>query len=108
MPSDSHRAALTTPGHLRFSTNLPFAENLEEAGGRVVRQSTGHLVFYRSDGRRFLATDPEGNPLHECEWGIDAGGNAVLYRARIRLDWGQWVGLKPSGMVNETSLNLAT
>ena len=107
MPSDPRRAALTTPGHLRFPTNLPFAQDLERGGGRVVRQATGHLVFYRSDGRRFLATDPEGNPLHECEWGTDATGKAILCRARIRLDWGQWVGLKPAGLVNETSLNLA-
>jgi hypothetical protein len=107
MPSDSHRAALTTSGHLSFSTNLPFAQGLEQAGGRVVCQPTGHLVFYRPDGRRFLATDPGGNPLHECEWGTDATGNAILSRARIRLDWGQWVGLKPGGLVNETSFNLA-
>ena len=32
----------------------------------------------------------------------------MLLRARIRLDWGQWVGLKPAGLVNETSLNLAS
>lgn len=108
MPSDPRRAALTTSGHLRFSTNLPFAQDLEQAGGRVVRQATGHLVFYRPDGRRFLATDPEGNPLHECEWGTDVTGEAILRRARIRLDWGQWVGLKPAGLVNETSLNLAS
>jgi hypothetical protein len=107
MPSDPRRAALTTSGHLCFSTNLPFAQDLEQAGGRVVRLATGHLVFYRSDGRRFLATDPEGNPLHECEWGTDAIGDVILCRARIRLDWGQWVGLKPAGLVNETSLNLA-
>ena len=108
MSSDPRRAALTTSGHLRFSTNLPFAQDLEQAGGRVVRQATGHLVFYRPDGRRFLATDPEGNPLHECEWGTDATGNVILRRARIRLDWGQWVGLKPAGLVNETSLDLAS
>ena len=107
MPSDPRRAALTTSGHLRFPTNLPFAQNLERAGGRFVRQATGHLVFYRSDGRRFLATDPEGNPLHECEWGIDSTGEMNLLRARVCLDWGQWVGLKPAGLVNETSLNLA-
>ena len=107
MPSDPRRAALTTSGHLCFPTNLPFAQDLEQAGGRVVRQATGHFVFYRSDGRRFLATDPDGNPLHECEWGFDPTGEAILLRARIRLDWGQWVGLKPAGLVNETSLNLA-
>lgn len=108
MPSDPRRAALSTSGHLRFSTNLSFAEDLEQAGGRVVRQATGHLVFYRSDGRRFLATDPEGNPLHECEWGTDATGDVILCRARIRLDWEQWVGLKPAGLVNETSLDLTS
>jgi len=108
MPSEPRRAALTTSGHLRFSPNLPFAKDLEQAGGRVVREATGHLVFYRSDGRRFLSTDPEGNPLHECEWGIDVTGDVILCRARIRLDWGQWVGLKPAGLVNETSLNLAS
>ena len=74
----------------------------------MVRQATGHLVFYRPDGRRILATDPSGNALHECDWGLDEKGQTVLVRARIRLDWGAWVGLKPSGLVNETSLNLAT
>ncbi|RPH79098.1 MAG: hypothetical protein EHM80_08680, partial [Nitrospiraceae bacterium] len=107
MLSDPYRAALTTSGHLRFSSNLPFTQDLERAGGRVVRRPTGHLVFYRSDGLRFLATDPEGNPLHECEWGIDHTGRVTLLRARIRLDWGQWIGLKPAGLVNETSLDLA-
>lgn len=28
-------------------------------------------------------------------------------RARIRLDWGQWVGLKPEGIVNHTTLDLS-
>lgn len=108
MSADPLLAALHTAGHLRFPTNRPFAQDLEQAGGRVVRQATGHLVFYRQDGRRFLATDPAGNPLHECEWGSNAAGEAVLLRARIRLDWGQWVGLRPAGLVNETSLNLAS
>jgi hypothetical protein len=101
-------SALANPGNISFSGNHLFARDLAAAGGRCVEQSTGHLVFYRSDGRRFLATDPEGNPLHECEWGIDATGDVTLLRARICLDWGQWVGLKPSGLVNETSLNLAS
>ena len=90
-----------------FSENTPFKEDFERAGGRVVRRQTGHLVFYRSDGRRFLATDPAGNPLHECDWGR-IEGRIALIRARIKLDWGAWVGLKPSGLVNETTLNLAT
>ncbi|MCE9534982.1 MAG: hypothetical protein K8R65_01040 [Nitrospirae bacterium] len=108
MSSDPLSVALRTIGHLHFPVNLPFAQDLEEVGGRVVRHPTGHLVFFRPDGRRFLATDPEGHPLHECEWGTDAAGAEVLLRARIRLDWGQWVGLKPAGLVNETSLNLAS
>jgi hypothetical protein len=107
MPLDPHRVALTTSGHLRFSTNFPLAQDLERSGGRVVRQSTGHLVFYRPDGHRFLATDPAGNPLHECEWGSDVTGHLTLLRVRMRLDWGQWVGLKPAGLVNEITLNLA-
>lgn len=100
-------SALANPGNISFAGNHVFARDLAAAGGRCVEQSTGHLVFYRADGRRFLATDPAGNPLHECEWGTDATGNVALLRARIRLDWGQWVGLKPAGLVNETSLNLA-
>ena len=100
-------SALANPGNIRFSGNHLFARDLAAAGGRCVEQSTGHLVFYRPDGRRFLAIDPEGNPLHECEWGPDATGDVILCRARIRLDWGQWIGLKPAGLVNETSLNLA-
>jgi len=99
--------ALAKPGNIRFSANHVFARDLAAVGGRCDEQSTGHLVFYRPDGRRFLATDPEGNPLHECEWGIDAEGNTALLRARVRLDWGQWVGLKPVGLVNEASINLA-
>jgi len=101
-------SALANPGNISFSGNHLFARDLAAAGGRCVEQSTGHLVFYRPDGRRFLATDPGGNPLHECEWGADATGDVILCRARIRLDWGKWVGLKPAGLVNETSLNLAS
>ena len=73
----------------------------------MVRQRSGHLVFYGPHNRRFLATDPDGNPLHECEWGSAASGKARLLRARIRLEWGQWVGLKPEGLVNATTLDLS-
>jgi hypothetical protein len=108
MSADPVDTALQTPGHLQFSENTPFKEDFDRAGGRVVRRQTGHLVFCRSDGRRFLATDPAGNPLHECDWGTDPKGRITLRRARVKLDWGAWVGLKPSGLVNETTLNLAT
>ncbi|HTL62238.1 MAG TPA: hypothetical protein VL261_11380 [Nitrospira sp.] len=108
MSADPVVTALSTPGHLSFRDNLSFKTRLDAGDGRMVRQSTGHLIFYRSDGRRILATDPAGNPLHECEWGVDQCGAPALLRARIRLDWGAWVGLKPSGLINETILNLAT
>jgi hypothetical protein len=108
MSADPVVTALSTPGYLRFTENRHFKARLEAGEGRMVRQSSGHLIFYRSDGRRILATDPAGNPLHECEWGVDQQGAPALLRARIRLDWGAWVGLKPSGLINETTLNLAT
>ncbi len=74
MPADPVLTALSTPGHLTFAENLPFKEHFESAGGRVVRQPTGHLVFYRQDGRRILATDPSGHALHESAWGVDHQG----------------------------------
>ncbi|MDE3035806.1 MAG: hypothetical protein KGJ14_07510, partial [Nitrospirota bacterium] len=52
-------------------------------------------------------TDPDGTPLHECAWGKDAAGRARLLRARMQLDWGQWIGLKPEGLVNATQLDLS-
>lgn len=73
----------------------------------MARQRSGHLVFYGPHNRRFLAADPDGNPLHECEWGATASGTARLLHARIRLDWGQWVGLKPEGLSNSTVLDLS-
>jgi len=108
MSVDPALVAIRTPGHIQFPANQVFLDGVEQACGQVVRQLTGHLVFYRADGKRVLATDPTGHPLHECEWGEDAQGKPILLRARIRLDWGAWVGIKPAGLVNETRLNLAT
>jgi hypothetical protein len=107
MPSDPVTFALRTPGHLSFPSTLATADDFERAGARVKSSATGHLVFYRPDGRRFLATDPAGHPLHECEWEVTAAGDVALVRARIRLDCGRWVGVKPNGLVSETRLNLA-
>jgi len=104
---DSTRSALTRPGNIVFPANLPFLKDLTAAGGRVARQRSGHFLFYGPHNRRFLATDPNGNPLHECEWGNTAAGKTQLLRARIRLDWGQWVGLKPAGLINTTTLDLS-
>ena len=108
MPSDTIAFALHTPGHLRFPSTHTLAESFDKVGGRVETLSSGHLVFYRSDGRRVLETDPVGHPLHECEWESVGTGTIVLKRARVRLDWGRWVGIKPGGLVNETRLNLAS
>jgi len=74
---------------------------------RIIRQPSGHLVVYGPHGRRIAATDPEGNPLHECEWSVGPGGVMTLARARVRLDWGQWIGLKPQGLVNRTVLDFS-
>ena len=108
MSGNPVRTAFSFPGAIQFPDNRDLTQRFDQAGGRVVRMATGHLVFYRPDGRRMLATDPAGHPLHECEWGQDAKGAVILRRARLRLDWGRWVGLKPGGLVNETRLNLAT
>ncbi len=69
---------------------------------------TGHVVVYGQLGRRILMTDPGGHPLHECEWGGQADGTVHLVSARLYLDWGQWVGLKPGGLVNAMTLDLTT
>lgn len=108
MSSDPIACALFTPGYLRFPSNRALAESFRKVGGYVDTLPTGHLVFYRPDGRRFLATDPTGHPLHECEWGLNELGAVFLTRARVKLDWGGWVGITPAGFVNETKVNLAT
>jgi hypothetical protein len=107
MPSDAIAFALNTPGHLRFPSTRTLAESFNQFEGHVETLPNGHLVFYRPDGRRVLETDPIGHPLHECEWESTGAGTVSLTRARVRLDWGRWVGIKPSGLVNETRLHLA-
>jgi hypothetical protein len=103
----SARSVLTKPGNVVFPSNLLFLKDPQAAGGRMAHQRSGHLVFYDPNNRRILATDPDGNPLHECEWGATASGRTLLIRARIRLEWGQWVGLKPAGLINTTTLDLS-
>lgn len=108
MPSNAIAFALNTPGHLRFPSTRTLAESFDKVGGFVETFPNGHLVFYRPDGRRFLETDPVGHPLHECDWESVGDGAVALTRARVRLDWGRWVGIKPCGLVNETRVNLAS
>lgn len=107
MSSDALAVALNTPGHLQFPSTRALAEQFDQIGGRVATLPTGHLVFYRPDGRRFLATDPAGHPLHECEWDSSVERSVTLTRARVRLDWGRWVGIKPCGLVHEAKVDLA-
>jgi hypothetical protein len=97
---------LARPDLLGFPSNRTDWLQHGSASGSVVRHPTGQLVCYGPHGRRILAMDPAGHPLHECEWEIRQG-SARLVRARVRLDWGQWVGLVPGGMVNETTLDLS-
>lgn len=101
-------SAITRSGNLSFPSNLPYIRGFASAGGEVRGQACGHRVFYGAHGRRILATDHEGNPIHECEWIIAVDGTAKLARARVRLDWGTWVGIKPEGIVNTITLDLST
>ena len=73
----------------------------------VSRQTSGHVVAYGPHGRRILAADPSGHPLHECEWNTGRDGTIDLVRARVWLDWDQWIGIKPQGLVNRTILDLS-
>lgn len=107
MPPDSLvQEMLRRPGTLAFPSNLADLPQLTAASGSILQQPTGHLVIYGRHGRRICATDPDGHPLHECEWGI-IDGIPRLLRARVHLDWGAWVGLTPSGLVNAMTLDLS-
>jgi hypothetical protein len=107
MPPDSLvHEILRRPGTLTFPSNLTDLPHLTAVAGSVSQQPTGHLVVYGSHGRRLCATDPDGHPLHECEWG-PVDGALRLLRARVHLDWGAWVGVTPSGLVNTMTLDLS-
>ncbi len=98
---------LQRPGTLVFPENRRLLPDLAAAGGRAVQTPTGHLIFHGPHGRRILATDPEGHPLHECEWDVGQDGHQRLVRARLHLDWGRWIGLRPGGIVRSTTLDLS-
>ena len=107
--SDSQiTSILRQPDVLLLSGNRPYAEDFKSAGGQVHRQASGHLVFYGPQHRRILMTDPDGHPLHECEWIHTPTGHTELQAARLHLEWGQWVGIKPEGLVNQSFLDLST
>lgn len=100
-------AFLEHPEAIRFSENLRYVRDWHSSGGSLREQPSGHRVIMGNHGQRILLVDPEGNPLHECLWKEKQGGGFSLVAARIRLDWGQWVGIKPEGLVNTISLNLS-
>jgi hypothetical protein len=98
---------LQRSGSLVFAENQRFAKDFEAQKGTVSQQATGHVIFYGPDHERILLADPDGNPLHECLWTKDAQGRIQLSAARMYLDWGRWVGMKPGGLENITTMDLS-
>ena len=131
LEKDELISTLTHPGNVRFHANknevltiLKETKNLKKisigdietwfldnkptiANTRIRRYSTGHFVFYNSEGKRFLFADPEGHPLHECEWKTNAKvKGAELASVRMQLDCKQWVGIKPNANTFSVVVNL--
>ena len=98
---------LQHPEAIRFSGNQIYKDSWQTSNGTVLDLPTGHRVFYGEHGQRILLTDPEGHPLHECLWQTNANSFPKLLLSRVRLDWGQWVGIKSEGLVNTISLDLS-
>src|SRR5205807_1199400 len=123
-------SVMTRSGTVIFSENRPNADALDRqielyvasphpmgmlwhppaaspgTGLRVLLTQAGHVILYGSHGHRILCVDPGGTPLHECAWDDTSTGPKLLY-ARLYLDWGQWVGIKPAGLVNVGTLDLS-
>ncbi len=119
-------SALTHPGHVVFAENQavldrlrkndlmpsPVAEGIRwqtpeyPSGLKVLVTHTGHAILYGEHGQRILYLDPGGAPLHECAWDSHPVP-ARLLRARLRLDWGQWIGIKPEGLINVANFDLS-
>ena len=99
---------LQNPASLTLKGNQAFVANASLGRLTCNQLTTGHVVLHGPLRRRILMTDPDGHPLHECEWEERADGTVHLVSARLYLDWGQWVGLKPNGLVNVMKLDLTT
>ena len=85
-----------------FLNDKPCAANT-----RIKVYPTGHMAFYNPEGRRFLTTDPGGEPLNECEWLTDeASGQTRLAHARMQLDCRQWIGIKPRAKTFSTVIDI--
>jgi len=113
-------SALTRPGSVCFKSNeavveaikgqIPILNKIKENGStywciqdqprihstKIKVYPSGHMAFYNQDGRRFLSTDPEGNPLNECEWTKDEKtGKEKLAFVRMQIDCQLWFGIQP-------------
>ena len=102
------QAILQHPEAIRFPENQIYKDHWFTSGGRANELPSGHHVFYDKHGQRILLSDPDGHPLHECLWDISSRRIPILLSARMRLDWEQWVGIKPTGLVNTISLDLSS
>ena len=124
-------SALKRPGSIRFPINESAVNAIENnfsqlnseqiegatywfendkpgvANTRIKVYPTGHMAFYNPEGRRFLTTDPDGEPLNECEWVVDAtSGQTRLAHARMQLDCQQWIGIKPRAKTFSTQIDI--
>jgi hypothetical protein len=105
-PDPAIQDILQRSGALVFSSNLAALADSSLTSNLPTRRPTDPIVVYGNHGRRVLAVDADGHPLHECEWGTVDGALRLL-RARLRLDWGAWVGLIPSGLIHTMTLDLS-
>ncbi|GJL79177.1 MAG: hypothetical protein NPINA01_21660 [Nitrospinaceae bacterium] len=124
-------SALKKPGAIRFPCNESLVTGFEDqfsklksvqiegatywhendkpgvANTRIKIYPTGHMAFYNREGRRFLTSDPGGEPLNECEWVTDeTSGQTRLAHARMQLDCQQWIGIKPRAKTFSTQIDI--
>jgi len=99
---------LQRPQNLALGGNLSFTTATDLPHISMRQNPSGHVVVYGPHGRRILLTDPEGNPLHECEWEQSSDRGVRFVSARIFLDWNKWIGIKPSGLINTITMDLST
>jgi hypothetical protein len=113
MENQAHLQSLTARGEAlvaaphHFGTVWHLPTGTPATGPRILVIPTGHAIILGDHGLRILYLDPGGTPLHECAWDTRSREAPRLLRARLHLDWGQWVGLKPEGLVNVAEFDLS-
>lgn len=111
--NQAHLQALTAHGGVLMAAPHPsgtvwhLPTETPATGPRILVIQAGHGIILGDHGLRILYLDPGGTPLHECAWDIRNREAPRLLRARLHLDWGQWVGLKPEGLVNVAEFDLS-